>query len=800
MSNRIGRFEIKSELGRGAQSVVYLAHDPQLDREVALKTLPLSSGDPKQNEALLSEARIVSRLRHPGIVPIFEAGEQEGGLYLVFEYVPGENLAGFLHRRGALPPAEAATMMIRILAAVGAAHAAGVIHRDLKPTNILIDERGEPRVMDFGIACRSTGESTTSEGFSGSPAYMAPEYIQARTISIRSDLFAAGLILIEMLTGRRVFADSDPKRVIQQIAREPVRIPEGSGIDDRLTSIALTATAFEAARRYASADDFVKALQAWLEPEEDTSGSGGGRQATMDFLLRRMRHKGDFPALSETVSAINRIVASESESINKLSSFILKDIALTNKLLRLVNSSYFRRAGGGTISTVSRAIVVLGFDAVRNLAITVLLFEHLQNKTNADQLKEEFLRANFAGSIARELCRIQKHRDPEQAFICSVFHHLGRLLAQFYFPEECDAIRRELQQKSCSEDAATLRVLGLTFEELGTGVAHSWGFPKLIVDSMTQLSAGHVRKPGTPEERLRQIAGFSAELGAILANSSAEERASAMRPLRKRFEEAIHLSDQDLKGLVEGAIAGITEYARVVRINLGQTQLGRHLRTPNEPLHEAKGATTSRDSAGSSDGMVGTVLEPHEALPLDAAATDDRGGIKAEDAQAALAAGIQDISNTMVEGFKLNDILRIILETMYRAMGFRRVMLCIKDARGNAMQGRFGLGPDVNELARRFRFSLQFAPDVFHLAMKNGVDILISDVDDPKIGTRIPEWFRNTVSSKTFVIFPLNIKNNPVAMIYADKEHAGEIVISDKELSLLRTLRNQAVLAIKQGS
>jgi hypothetical protein len=116
------------------------------------------------------------------------------------------------------------------------------------------------------------------------------------------------------------------------------------------------------------------------------------------------------------------------------------------------------------------------------------------------------------------------------------------------------------------------------------------------------------------------------------------------------------------------------------------------------------------------------------------------------------------------------------------------------------MQGRFGLGPDVNELARRFRFSLQFAPDVFHAAMKNGVDILISDVDDPKIGTRIPEWFRNTVSSKTFVIFPLNIKNNPVAMIYADKEHAGEIVISDKELSLLRTLRNQAVLAIKQGS
>ena len=120
------------------------------------------------------------------------------------------------------------------------------------------------------------------------------------------------------------------------------------------------------------------------------------RQEALEFMLRRMRHRGDFPALSSSVVAINRITASESESVSKLSELILRDFSLTNKLLRVVNSVHYR-PGGGSISTVSRAVIVLGFDAVRNIAITVLLFEHLQDKANAAQLKEEFLRACLAG-------------------------------------------------------------------------------------------------------------------------------------------------------------------------------------------------------------------------------------------------------------------------------------------------------------------------------------------------------------------------------------------------------------------
>lgn len=791
---KIGRFNIQRELGRGAQSVVYLAFDPQLEREVAVKTLHFDEQRKRQSEALLNEARIVSRLRHPGIVPIFEAGEVNADPYLVFEYVPGESLAQLMEREGAIDAGRAAALMVQILAAVGKAHAEGVIHRDLKPSNVLLDEDGTPRVMDFGIARRVTGGKAAGGAFSGTPAYMAPEYILNREVTERGDVFAAGVTLIELLTGRRLFVGDDVDQVMQQVAAEPIVLPANAEIDQRLAGIVLRAVERDPALRYSSAAEFQQALETWLDPEEDAA-TQEARQSTVDFLLRRMRHKSDFPALSESVTAINRIASSESESIGKLSESILKDFSLTNKLLKLVNSVYYRQAGGGNISTVSRAIVVLGFDAVRNIAITVLLFEHLQNKNNAAQLKEEFLRANLAAILARDLAQLMQSRDLEQAYICAIFHNLGRLLAQFYFPEESDEIRRMVARKECTEDAATHRILGITYEILGIGIARSWGFPGLIVDSMRKLGFGPVRKPATQQERLRALAAFSNEICGSIAQASAEERDRDLRRIAARFADALPGAGTRLRETVLRAIEELNDFARIIRINPGQTQFGQQLLRFGDAPTIVPGARSRTLEEG---GIAAAVLGNR---PTAALQTGNFGpeGSKAADTEAVLSAGIQDISNTLVEDFKLNDVLRIILETMYRAMGFNRVLLCIRDARTNTMQGRFGFGPEVAELAKKFRFPLSFTPDIFHVATSKSADILISDVNDPKIADRIPAWFRESVPAQTFVLLPLTIKQKPVALIYADKTLAGEIVISEKELSLLRTLRNQAVLAIKQG-
>jgi serine/threonine protein kinase len=785
MIRRIGRFEIRGELGRGAQSVVYRGFDPQLQREVAIKTLHFTRPDPAQNQVLLAEARAVGKLRHAAVVPIFEAGEEGGDLYLVFEYVPGRNLAQFLNQSGALPAVKALSILRPVLDAIEAAHAAGIVHRDLKPSNILLDDNGTPRVMDFGIAARFDAPSERMDELTGTPAYMAPEYVERRESSARSDVFAAGLVLFEMLAGRRAVEGESLAAMLRRIVGEDLRLPDNVTVDDRLAAILYKALARDPALRYQSARQFAEALDDYLEPEVEAPADGGGRQATIDFLLRRMRHKSDFPALSESVSAINKIANSETESVGKLSNTILKDFALTNKLLRLVNSAYFRSAGGGNISTVSRAVIVLGFETVRNIAITVLLFEHLQNKGNANQLKEEFLRANLAGVLARDLGATAEMHDLEQVFICALFHSLGRLLAQYYFPEESDEIRRVVVQKNCSEEQAAQRVLGISFEDLGIAIARQWGFPSLIVGSMRRLQPGHVRKPATQEERLRVFSGFANELcGVIQATPEARER--ELKKVMTRFVDGIALAENEVVQTVHRAIEEIGEFARIIHLNVQQTAFGRQMQQ----------FASGDDAAAEADdeSFNGTLLR-EEIIPGALASA----GSEQVDAQAVLTAGIQDISNTLVEGYRLNDILRIILETMYRAMGFKRVLLCIRDARGGVMQGRFGFGPDTGEIARAFQFPLSFTPDIFHAATSKGADILISDIDDPKIAARIPDWYRQAVPARSFVLLPLNIKGSPVALIYADCDEAGGIHIPDKELSLLRTLRNQAVLAIKQG-
>jgi len=807
---RIGRFEIRGELGRGAQSVVYLAWDPQLQREVAIKTLHFLQADPARNAELLQEARTSSRFRHPNVVPIFDAGEQDGDPFLVFERVDGRSLADVLKADGPLPAVKAATLLRQVADALAQAHAQGIIHRDLKPSNILIDARdGAPRVMDFGIAARvSDTEPAGSEstaGLTGTPAYLAPEYIVRKQVGPQNDVFAAGLILLEMLTGKRVFEAGTVGALLYRISTEPVKLPPEPVIDAKLGGIIMRACAFDPALRYASASELCAALTEWLG-EGETAGTGpattkGAHQDTLEFLLRRMRHKSDFPALSDSVSAINKLTSSEHENANSLSETILKDYALTNKILRLVNSAFYRQAGGGNISTVSRAVIVLGFDTIRNIAITVLLFEHMQDKANVKELKETFLRANLAGLLARQSSHgALLGRQREEAFICALFHGLGQLLAQFYFPEEVAEISKLVEFKKLSERAAAVQVLGISLEDLGIGIAGSWGFPRSIVESMRRLPAGEVRKPNTTEEALRVMSGFANEMCGVLAETPPEQRGKALVKISQRFGASLQMTDRQLQENMEKSVEELTEIAAILHVNLKQSPFARQAASFVGGEAKAEETLTPHHADAQDATLADTLLA--EATVLDAEfPLSEAAAPVPEDAQSVLAAGIQDISNSLVDDFALNDILRIILETMYRAMGFKRVLLALRDGKSGQISGRFGLGPDVGELAKQFRFPLtEQLHDVFQLATGKGLDIIISDIDDPKIADKVPAWFRERIPAKTFVLFPLNIKGKPVALIYCDKDRAGSIVIPEKELTLLKTLRNQALLAIKQAA
>ena len=170
-----------------------------------------------------------------------------------------------------------------------------------------------------------------------------------------------------------------------------------------------------------------------------------------------------------------------------------------------------------------------------------------------------------------------------------------------------------------------------------------------------------------------------------------------------------------------------------------------------------------------------------------------------------LASGVQDITNHMVvDGFKLNEVLRMILETMYRALGFRRIVFCLRDPKTEHLTGRFGLGDSATEIAAKMRVPLKPAagatPDLFAAVCAKGADTLIADATVPAIAQRLPAWFGQHIAAPSFLLLPLQMKNATFALIYADQAQAGGIQLGEKELALLRTLRNQGVMAFRQAS
>lgn len=803
----LGRFELRRILGQGAQSVVWQAFDPRLERDVAIKLMKVARGsDATAVAQWLQEARSVSRLTHPNIVPVFEADVQDQQPYLVFEYVPGQTLATILGKRGALPPAEGVALMADVLDALVAAHAAGVVHRDLKPSNVLVDETGRARVMDFGIAARiaGTGGAGVAAIDGGTPGYMSPEAAHGLPATPSMDVFSAGLVLAELLSGKPLIAERDPYRAIYRVVHEQLALPPdlSAEVDDGLRAIVLRAIARDPLQRHASAKVFRDELARWSGAASrsaagEADGSAGAQgSSTLDFLLRRMRHKSDFPAMSDSVVRIQGMANSETESVGSVTNEILKDVALTNKLLRLVNSAHYAR--GGSISTVSRAVTLVGFNGIRNMALSLVLLEHMQDKAHANVLKEEFLRSLMAGSIAGELCPVG--RESEEAFIGSLFQNLGRLLAEFYFPEEARTVRglTSSTRQPVSEATASASVLGLSFEALGLGVAKAWGLPEGIQRCMTRPTGEPpARTPGETSERLRWIAVAANEIADILLHSDPKDVEARLAQVARHYAKTIGVSPADVQVATSVARKKLIEMAMAMdlKVKVGSAA-SKLLRAPEEE-NGARGARREHQDVPP-DTLSPLELHATQPAPLEFGEVAPRDVHRVSEI---LTAGIQDITNAMVEDFKLSDVLRMILETMFRAMDFQRIIFCMRDPKTDALTGRFGLGKDVESVVKSFNVALKASsPDLFTAVCLKGADTMISDATEGRLAERLPVWYRKGINAPTFLLLPLIIKGKPFGLIYADKGEKGGLALDEKELALLRTLRNQAVMAFKQST
>ncbi len=259
-----GRYRVLSRLGSGGMAEVYLAEDQLLGRQVALKVLHQHFAEDQEFvERFRREASSAAGLSHQNIVGIFDRGEWNGTYYIAMEYVAGRSLKAIVREQGALDPAAAIDIVVQILRGARFAHRRGVVHRDLKPHNVILDEEGRARVTDFGIARAGASDMTLTGSIMGTAQYLSPEQAQGQAVSAASDLYSVGVILYELLTGVVPFEGETAVAIaFKQVSAEP--FPPSAlnpALPATLDAIVLRALAKDPANRYADADEFIAALQ-----------------------------------------------------------------------------------------------------------------------------------------------------------------------------------------------------------------------------------------------------------------------------------------------------------------------------------------------------------------------------------------------------------------------------------------------------------------------------------------------------------------------------------------------------------
>ncbi|MBI3902153.1 MAG: HDOD domain-containing protein [Nitrosomonadales bacterium] len=453
-----------------------------------------------------------------------------------------------------------------------------------------------------------------------------------------------------------------------------------------------------------------------------------GRDDFFALLLKRMSEQGDFPSLSRSVHTLAEEMHDENNSMADITGAILSDFSLTQKVIRLANSSMY--AGmGGEITTVTRAAMVLGLDAVSHLALSVRFIDTLSaSAPDSTVARTEMAKALLAGDIARSLVGKANLADGEEAVVCALMHHLGRLLLVFYFPDEWLRIQNISGGKPAAENHATLEVIGVTLDEISREIAKLWRLPRKISDTMiSQATPSGSNIPGS-QDWLKTMANFAGEAATAMLGGGKN-----IAQIASRYGDALLISTESIAESVH------------------QAALAKNSSIPPECLNEPHG--------------------------------------KPADSRERLAVGVYEATAALAQGMSFGNALNLVLETMYGSMGFNRVVAFLRD--GISFKGRLGFGAMMPEALQYLTFSEADSANVFYLSLTNSADIFIEDVTSVKSASSIPPWLIATLPDvQAFVLLPMTFNGRPIGLLYGDWEKGTTEQIEPNELVLLRSLRD----------
>ncbi|MDR6500253.1 HD-like signal output (HDOD) protein [Burkholderia ambifaria] len=485
------------------------------------------------------------------------------------------------------------------------------------------------------------------------------------------------------------------------------------------------------------------------------------RTALLDKLWARMNERGDFPLLSESLRATMAAMKNDDLDFTALVRVVLSDFALTQKVLRLANSAMYM-AFGGNITTVTRALMVLGLDAVGHLVVGLKLVDHFHHSTpRRIDAKLELNRALLSGCVARKLTEHAELRGGEEAVVCTLMRQVGKLLVVCYLDSEWDRIRRRTAELNGDEAAACIDVLGVGFDEIGLEAAARWRLPDVIRAGMANddhaahadafddeydddRNAGHVADDG-PADRvrwLRAVSRCSTEVASALMMPASSQRDARIATLAQHYGTELDMESDALVEIAE---------------------------------------LLAREEA--SDTVMREIVELR-------ANADAIARAQAEP-EACLEAGLADL-RALPSEHVLTPVLALASESLLAGLAFTRTVMFVRHDDGT-FAARLGFGPGVDTALGRLRFDERFEPDVFHLAITNSVGIFIEQAQEPKMLKRLPAWYLDAFDdARAFVLLPVRVGTTTVALLYGDWAGAQPArKIAQQEMSVLNELARE---------
>lgn len=506
--------------------------------------------------------------------------------------------------------------------------------------------------------------------------------------------------------------------------------------------------------------------------------------ATREQLLEKIRNDKNLPTLGVAITKVIEITSSSDDSIADLAHYILADVALTQQILRLANTTTYRTAGGVAVTTISRAIFLLGFDAIKANALAALLVSGFRDQHHAHLVRKELVQALCASVAAREIAKLHHHPHSEEAAVAALFKNIGRVLLAYFDHHRYEQIIRHAEERKLSTSQVCIEYLGCSFERLGEIVLHEWKIPETIIHAVQSLHFGEVRKTKHPQEWLKQVSTLCEGIGEMLITKEQGngDTSEYRKALLKRFGNALEINQNQFNSIIEY----VQGEARQLAVTL------------NVELHSHGKAT--KPIIKESDFCTEFMLPAFDSHHLQASGRYPSG--KPKNARDLLLAGVQDAAQMLASSnLKLNDLLLLVLETLHHAMGFRFATACLSDLQKTKFVARLSVGERYAERQKAFQFLSTETDSVFQLALINNVDLMVEDALNPKIQNMLPAWHKQQFSdTRSFIVLPLVVEQLPLGLFYADRGITASEGVPPDETALIKTLKGQLLTAMTRRS